>query len=372
MTSSCCPPTHMEDSTFNISPLLSGTANATPEIPGTTPSAPPVGGLIGPEAMEVFRLVNFVSLYGLVSFFGTVTNVINIAVLVKLGFKDTVNLGLFGLALSDLGCLLTLFWMAICFNPAFAFSPAVPFAPYEVQYLTGGWPHVCFVRTSSWITAFVTFERCLCVTLPFKVKSLVTPKRVVIVLSTIFFLTVASVTPVYYTSRMRWLFYPAYNRTLIGLTFTDNREEVEAVTLILNNFVSPITSFVLVSICTLILVLQLKRKTEWRSKSVAASAKSNDVTSARDKKVVRMVVTMSTVFIITFAPGTLTFLCMALIPEYSIVGRYSNLFNVSFSFVFILESINSSVNLFVFYKMSSRYREVFNAMFLKKSQPKNK
>lgn len=74
-----------------------------------------------------------------------------------------------GLAISDLGCLSTTIWFSISFTPAVA-AADVPFDVPGVAYLIGALPHLSFSRITSWITAIITLERCLCIILPLKVK----------------------------------------------------------------------------------------------------------------------------------------------------------------------------------------------------------
>lgn len=73
-----------------------------------------------------------------------------------------------GLSSSDLGCLITLIWTNICYNPAFN-DLDLPFSPIDFQYLTGTRLHIVFTRVTGCITAFITLERCLCVAMPLKV-----------------------------------------------------------------------------------------------------------------------------------------------------------------------------------------------------------
>ncbi|CAL1533719.1 unnamed protein product, partial [Lymnaea stagnalis] len=307
----------------------------------------------------MFQIVNFATICQAIDVFGTVTNIINLIVFYKLGFNDPVNVSLFGLALSDLGCLVTLIWLNTCFNPLFNQSD-IPFDALEVQYLTAGWPHVSFTRVTSWITACITLERCLCITLPLQVKTIVTPRRVALIVLGIFFIMVVSTLPVYYCNRFAWKFYPDRNRTLIGLVFTEDREAIEKVLFAINNVFIPFSAFGAVIICTVVLVVKLKQKTKWR-KTSTAPGKSDNV-SSRDQKVSRMIVMVSTLFIVCFTPMTVFFVGMIVVPELSIVGTYRNIFFIISSFSFILESTNSSLNIFIYYHMSSRYKAVFNQL----------
>ena len=154
-------------------------------------------GFISDSLRQTFETVNFSIMSGIISIFGCATNVINIVVFCRQKFSDSVKISLLGLAISDLGALLTLVWMSVCFNPLFR-KLSLTFDPDGVQYLTAGWPHVCFARITSYITAYITLERCLCVTLPLKVKTIITPRRTFLTISAIFLILFASVAPVYF------------------------------------------------------------------------------------------------------------------------------------------------------------------------------
>ncbi|XP_005100340.1 allatostatin-A receptor-like [Aplysia californica] len=320
-------------------------------------------GLVSDDVKLLFQMVNFAIICQIIDVFGTVTNIINIIVFVKLGFSDPVNVSLLGLTISDLGCLVTLIWHNICYNPLFN-EMDLPFDPIDVQYLTAGWPHVTFTRITAWITAFITFERCLCIALPLKVKNIITPKRVAIVIVCLFIILIASVSPVYYVNRIGPKLSQKRNRTVIGLLFTEDREEVEAISFAVNNVIVPFCAFFVVIVCTVTLVVKLRSKTKWRKET--ASAGKSDNFSGRDQKVTKMVMMISTLFIVCFTPVSVMFIGMTVEPELSIDGQYRNLFFILFSFGFILESTNSALNIFIYYEMSSKYRTVFNHTFRRK------
>ncbi|GFN82106.1 chemosensory receptor b [Plakobranchus ocellatus] len=91
-----------------------------------------------------------------------------------------MNISLFGLSISDLFGILTLEWFNLCTNPLFL-NTGVPIHPMGFQYATGGWPHVTFTRITCIISVFMAIERCLCITAPLKVKSILTPRRALLV-----------------------------------------------------------------------------------------------------------------------------------------------------------------------------------------------
>ncbi|CAG5114702.1 unnamed protein product, partial [Candidula unifasciata] len=122
---------------------------------------------VSDEFRVIFQWICFTVVCQSIDIFGTVTNIINSVCFIKQGFKDPINVTLIGLSISDLGCLVTLIWLNICFTPSFQ-QADLPFDPTGILYLTAGWPHVIFTRVTSWITAFITLERCLCIALPLK------------------------------------------------------------------------------------------------------------------------------------------------------------------------------------------------------------
>lgn len=215
------------------------------------------------------------------------------------------------------------------------------------------------LRITGWITAFITFERCLCITMPLKVKLLITPRRTVVIIVLIYIIVSTLHAPIYYTSRLVWKFFPEKNRTLLGLGFAQDRGDWDPVLFVVNNIFLTMVAFVIVVICTVILVVGLNSKARWRVKSTAKA----DQLASKDKKVVKMITVISSVFIICFFPNSVVFVAMALVPDYNIDGKYRNIFIASFSYCFILESISSSINIFLYYKMSTKFRDAFTLLF---------
>ncbi|KAH9514525.1 hypothetical protein Btru_025579 [Bulinus truncatus] len=318
--------------------------------------------LMSSEARRILELVFFVALSGVISFLGSVGNIINITVFFKQGLTDSVNISLLGLALSDLGSHLTLVWMSICFNPLFRYSN-ISFESIDVQYLSAGWPHVCFARITSWITAFITFERCLCIALPLKVKQIINPRRTVIVVVVIFLVMLVSVMPVYYAIYIGPSYHASRNMSLAGLLYARGGPAVENVSFSITVF-AQLSSFVLVILCTAVLIVNMVEKSRWRRSVTAVAVASSESMSGRDKRVVKMVLFLSCIFIACFMPSAVNLILMLRFsPDYSIVGPYQNSFQVSWSILNTLEATNSTVSIIVYYNMSTRFRLVFREIF---------
>lgn len=308
------------------------------------------------EGLQIFKIVNCVILSSIIGIFGICANVINIVIFYKRGLNNTVNISLFGIAISDLASLITAEWLNICLNPLVENSD-IPMVTAEIQYLTAGWPHVCFTRITCCITVYVTAERCLCISVPLKVKRIFTPWRTKIAICSIYLLMFLCLVPEYATAYFDWAYYQPRNRTLLRLLFTHNRESVLGLVFVLNSTLG-LLSFLAVTLCTAILVWKLKVMARWRQNSTFNLDQFCSF-SLRDRKTVNMIVLIATILIICYTPGTVFLMITFFVPEFSVVGRYSNVFLAAWTFGLLLEVINSSVNIFLYYKMSTRYRQTF-------------
>lgn len=312
------------------------------------------------DVLELLEFIIQVIFNSTVCLFGITANLINIVIFIKQGLDNTINISLLGIALSDLISLVALAWRIFCLNP-YAEKANFTFIPGEIQYLTGGWPHLCFTRITCFITLYITAERCICIALPLKVKQIITPARTKCIVISIFLLMFASVVPEYSTVYFGLKYKPDRNRTVLGILFTSTRKRVVGFVFIFHSILG-ISSFLAVAIITVILVIKLRQKSKWRQKSTCDN-EQNAAMSSRDKKTVTMVLLIATILIICFIP-TVTLLTVAfIVREFSITGKYSSIFHVMWSLAFFFEAVNSSVNIFLYYNMSSKYRQTFNEIF---------
>uniref|UniRef100_A0A2C9K0I4 G-protein coupled receptors family 1 profile domain-containing protein n=1 Tax=Biomphalaria glabrata TaxID=6526 RepID=A0A2C9K0I4_BIOGL len=319
-------------------------------------------GLVSYEVREIILTINI--FFGeIVGLLGIVANVINVIVFSKIGFSDTVNISLAALALSDIGALVTLQLFNVLVNPWFL-QLDLPFLPLELQSLTVGYPHNYFVKVTGFITAFVAFERCLCVTLPFKVKTLIT-KRTALAFNVGFFIANAlAMFPIYYTAYYDWKFDAKKNKTVLGIFYTKNINDVLGPSLLLINTLVPLAAFLVVILCNIVIGFRLKRASVWRQMtSGAAITTPGAAVSMKEKKMVKMIVTMSSIFIICFSPLSAFLSARAIVPELSINGVYSNINWIVVTYVMAMDTVNSSLSIVVYYRMSSKYRETLLLMF---------
>ena len=83
----------------------------------------------------------------------------------------------------------------------------------------------------------------------------------------------------------------------------------------------------------------------------------------RDRKLARMIVLLCAILFVCYLPSTVCLMVQLIESEFSIKGDYENMFFVGWSFAWIADAINSSVNIFVYYNMSTKYRATFKTLF---------
>ncbi|XP_005096005.1 uncharacterized protein LOC101858550 [Aplysia californica] len=379
-------------------------------------------GFLDAALVQWFELVVTVGFTQVLCVVGVGSNLLNFVVFWRQGFAESVNVSLCALAFSDLCGLLTLQVANVCAYPWLDREWGVPVVPRELMYLAGGWPHLCFARISSWIMAYVTLERCLCIVVPLHVKRLVTPGVTLTVVVVIHVALVGSILSEYATLYLDWVWQPASNASLLRLVSRPTRAGVEGVAHLVS-FLTQFLAFVAVVVFTLVLLVKLRETREKRDKMTRGRAatregnrrdKAGDNSSGasaaptasdkhvsvpqadnsghgsgggggggggggsggkRERKTEKMVVLLSCVFIACFTPSTVAFLFVMLYHEFSVYGRYRNTWLLVWSGCFALEALNANVNLPLYYHMSSRFQNTLRKMFprlLARSTPPEK
>lgn len=196
---------------------------------------------------------------------------------------------------------------------------------------------------------------------------MVTPKRVSVVIACVFVTLTLSSAPVFVVNTLGMKYFPGRNKTLIGNVHRGDREQVEKISFAINSFFLPVSAFIAIIVCTTILVISLHKSLEWRKLS---SRTSQAGVYGRNQKVAKMVIMISVLFISCFLPMTVFMLAMAFVPAIAIGGTYVYIGIVAGAIGTLLESINSSSNIFIYYHMSSNYKEAFQIIFCKHKSAK--
>lgn len=137
------------------------------------------------------------------------------------------------------------------------FGPTVPGSSHPLPNI--GQNHLI-------ITAYITAERFLYGVFPLHIKQLITGKRTAISMISIYCITLFCLVPAYLMNTPGWKFYLEKNRSLLAIRSIAAHELSNAI----EYFIQAIFGFLAllaVVVLTLLLMITLKKKSNWRKNS---------------------------------------------------------------------------------------------------------
>ncbi|KAI8776864.1 growth hormone secretagogue receptor type 1 [Biomphalaria glabrata] len=333
-------------------------------MPRNATLIPPVQPLIIDMSKAKYILfINQTLLCSLFCFFELGSDLLSIIVFIKQGLHSSTNISLVALSLFDfIKCFFYLCMNLSVLNVVFSLYHVFPI--FDAYYLVAAWPTALTVRISLFIMAFITIERYLSVSAPLIVKKLITHQRTVATLIAIVILNTCSVIPIYLSSTLELKYYPKLNVSLYSVILASNRQELEDISFGIHAILQ-LFSLCLITLFNFLLIVQLKRQSNWRlTKTSAVSLKKNTLAN-RDAKAKKMIITLAALSSICYLPSVTIGITVDFIKEFRIYGAYGPLINIFFSFCFLLGSINSASKFFIFYTMSSKFRVTLKKLFRK-------
>ncbi|KAK0067969.1 FMRFamide receptor [Biomphalaria pfeifferi] len=121
--------------------------------------------------------------------------------------------------------------------------------------------------------------------------------------------------------------------------------------------------FVLIT-CTVTIAISLNQSARWRtSLSSEKTEMAAKKATLKERKVVRMLTVVSAIFIVCLIPLSATLTAVAFVNDLSILGPYFKVARLCYSVSFMTETVSSTMNPFVYFKMSSKYRRGFLKLF---------
>ncbi|XP_059168392.1 neuropeptides capa receptor-like [Physella acuta] len=316
---------------------------------------------IHPLIWDFFVTFNNTVCGNIIAVFGIFGNIINIIVFYKQGYEDSVNITLTALAVSDIGALLTVLMFNEMLNPWFL-KADLPILQTDFISMLAFFPHNYFIRVCGLITAFASCERCLCVLVPLKVKQIVTKRFSVIVNICIFFIMVLDLFPVYYVVYFDWMFIPQLNKSIIASHFRQNPYNIFSISYFVTDVFIPYFTFFTIILSNIIIAIKLKSRSEWLNSVSHQNTNKEKFVSNKEKKVVLMLTVVSVIFIVCLIPQSAILTAVSQVPGLGNGGIYFDLAMLCYSFAYLMEAVCSSVNIVVYYKMSSKYRETIRSM----------
>ncbi|GFO30999.1 chemosensory receptor b [Plakobranchus ocellatus] len=243
----------------------------------------------------------------IVGIFGAVSNILIIVTYAKIGFSETINISYLALGISDLGAVMTRIWGAMTFVFAIT-NTNLPFDPTEIAIVTAFWPGQGFEKTSAFVTAFIAFERCLCVQFPLHVKRMVTKKRTVFILITTFTLVLGAQNLVHLVFSVQSIYSTAQNKTIVGLVELPGvaRHILLRILFAFYGTFLHFTAMFTVWICTIFLAVALTKSAKTRDKSLCPSSTKQD--KKKKQHVIKTVFLLATTYLAFSTPTAVTLL----------------------------------------------------------------
>ncbi|KAH9505654.1 hypothetical protein Btru_056206 [Bulinus truncatus] len=322
------------------------------------------------EVKDILLTLNLAILNAIFCLFGIVANSVNVYVFWKQGFGENVNKSLFALAVADLCGLLTSAVFSIFYNPALM-GAGFPIRPLDFINVTAAFPRVALSQIKSCITTFIALERCMCVVLPIKVKAIITPRTTVAVLLAIVTSLMLSLIMFYQTIYLDWRFDPSINATVLMAAYTHPDGPTDMSPLLSGHTAVQVTSFIAISLLTIVLAVRLKMQSRFRLKNARFSESALRENNRKSTRTIVLVLTMTATYIVCHSPGIAQLLVGCIDPMFWVFGPLKNYFIVTASLNILFESINSSVTIFLYYSMSVNYRRTLYNI-LRKSSTKEK
>ncbi|GFS24947.1 chemosensory receptor A [Elysia marginata] len=296
--------------------------------------------LVSFTTYRAFLLINSFGLTSIVAIFGVFSNTLNIIVFLRMGLRETTNVGFFALAVVD--------WLvSVCsFLSVAARLPEITFIGESTISLTYYLVGVMFpcLGLGAWVTAVLSVERCICIVIPLKVKTIVTRRRTLCLISGM----------------------AVYEVVLGGLILTTvhtpySQPNPARIALLLYFYsISVFTCFSLVLISSIFIIIRLKKALQWRA-SCSTSTRTSG--GGVERKVVLSVLWICIMFIACFTPMVVMFVAAFIHPRFVLLDPYYGwLVHVIFTFSYLFQTVSSALNILVYYNMSTKFRVILNGL----------
>ncbi|XP_059168453.1 FMRFamide receptor-like [Physella acuta] len=327
----------------------------------TTTALVGVSVYVSPIVLDFFLTFNLLICGNIIGILGISGNIINIIVFCKQGYEDSVNITLTALAVSDIGALVTVLMVNVMVNPWFT-KASLPIVAIDFASLLGFYPHNYFIRVCGLITAFASCERCLCVLVPLKVKQIVTKRFSVTVNVLIFIIMLLDLFPIYYVVYLDWMFVPGLNKTIIAASVRENPYNIFGISYFVTDLFLPYFTFFVIIFNNITIGLKLNSRSKWIQSVSQKPSNKEKFVSNKEKKVVLMLTVVSVIFIVCLIPQSAILTAVSQVSGLMHGGNYFDVSLLCYSISYLMEAVCSSVNILVYYKMSSKYRKVLQSI----------
>ena len=302
-------------------------------------------------------------------FSGIFINIINAAIFYKMGLSEGIAQNFFILSISDgiLGVSSLVYSISyVLLNTLYTHGGPIAELLQTVHWIAMScWP---FSHIISFITTTViAVVRCCCVTMPLRVKEILTARRQLCAIAVFSLIGYIVVIYSFAPTKLGRITNPITNITKI----TVRGERRHIIALFTSTFLN--SAFVIVVACTIILIFSLKKSSEFREK---VSSASGSVEKRREKsreiRTVQTVILVATIFLVCDLPP-LVLSAARMAMESSSFHIAGNKMEFLTFFILYMETgmmLKINANVFIYLSFNSRYRNIFKKTLGNKSDRK--
>ncbi|KAK3756711.1 hypothetical protein RRG08_018435 [Elysia crispata] len=292
--------------------------------------------------------------------FGIFSNIINILVFYKMGLSSSSNISFFLLAIAD-ACSVSAI-LIICLQEIFDDSH-LPMAMLDVALLTSH-AFYFFSAMCSWITTVISMERSCCIIYPLKVKQIFTARNIYALITGMVIYQIATGLPKSLATGLTTTTSPLTNQTITIFDFAKLDMFMYTTSQSISFSLPNLICFIIVLMGTIFFIFSFKQSRQLR-KTMSGSGEKSDKMSDKDARLIRLVIFICIIYIVGTAPNTVFFVVQSAYPPLNTTDLYFGNFYQSLNVVAnFFQGTASSVNIFVYFRMGSKFKETFKEIFL--------
>ena len=163
--------------------------------------------------------------------------------------------------------------------------------------------------------------------------------------------------PTFLFFNIKWRQDPTTNRSM---AYLEEKAELAAVIKAVVGtifIVRPVTILVVI-ICSSISISQLRKATKRRR----AMRESQSAASQSETRVTKMLLFLCVTYVVCVIPDVIAAMTTYFIPEFMFYRKYHNIFVICVEMFFLSSCLNSTVNVFAYLALSTRFRATLGEM----------
>ncbi|KAK6959111.1 neuromedin-U receptor 2 [Biomphalaria glabrata] len=328
--------------------------------------------LVTDDLIRLLEIVFVIPINCFVSLSGMLANILNVMILARLGFKQTMSYGTMALSVTDLTVSSLQLTSEICYILSYILEDS------EIDFMSiglfpVGWLRYAALYISGWITALIAMERCFCVVFPFTVKQICNKTLYAVVMLVIYSVYLGFVIPIIIADRLSW--YQVSDQSV------SNSTQKYKLTVILDDvdirlqklfdsvcvFGFALFSQIILLVSTLYMAYALKgsskiRNTYSNSKDPNETKQILSFMSLKERKLIVVAIRLAVVVLACSVPRYIVIGVFAIVPTLQAPENLSFacfLYDVSDMFI----NANCFCTFFVYASVNKNFKTIFKTYF---------